>query len=302
LLTAIQNEAVRNLKIIFFISKTMQHFETHWKSSDGIDIFAQGWEPDSHSPKAVVCLVHGVGEHTSRYAHVGDALAKKGFALFGSDMRGHGLSGGKRGHIPSEEAILLDIDMLFENARSRYPGIPIILYGHSLGGIRVLHYSLKRKPDVKGVIATSSGLRTALENQPAKILFAKIFGSLFPGFQLHSGLDVNAISHDPEVIKAYKTDPLVHDYISLGFGNIMLAAAKWSLQHAAEFSLPLLLLHGTSDALAFPSGSKDFAEPLKGKCTLVLFDGAYHELHNEPEKEQVFKTMIDWINERLGVK
>ena len=277
----------------------MQHFETHWKSVDGIDIFAQGWEPDSYTPKAIVCLVHGVGEHTSRYAHVADAFVNSGFALFGADMRGHGRSGGKRGHIPSAEAILLDIDMLFEHARSRYPGIPLILYGHSLGGIRVLHYSLKRKPAVKGVIATSSGLRTALENQPAKILFAKLFGSLLPGIQLHSGLDVNAISRDPEVIKAYKADPLVHDYISLGFGNIMLGVAKWSLQHAAEFPLPLLLLHGTSDALAFPSGSKDFAEPLTGKCKLVLFEGAYHELHNEPEKELVFKTMIDWMEGRL---
>jgi alpha-beta hydrolase superfamily lysophospholipase len=116
---------------------------------------------------------------------------------------------------------------------------------------------------------------------------------------LHNGLDVNAISRDQSVIDAYNNDPLVHDFASLGFGTIMLGAAKWALQHAAEFSLPLLLLHGASDAIAFPSGSKDFAEALKGKCTLVLFEGAYHELHNEPEKEKVFKTMIDWMDDRL---
>jgi len=279
----------------------MQHFETQWKSGDGINIFAQGWEPDSSKPKAVVCLVHGLGEHTSRYAHVAEAFVKCGYALFGADMRGHGRSGGKRGHIPSLNAILLDIDMLFEQAALRYPKVPMILYGHSLGGIRVLHYSLKRRPDVKGVIATSSGLRTALENQPAKILFAKILGPVFPKVLLHNGLDVNAISHDQSVIEAYNNDPLVHDFASLGFGTIMLGAAKWALQHAAEFSLPLLLLHGSSDAIAFPSGSKDFAEALKlkGKCTLVLFEGAYHELHNEPEKELVFKTMIDWMDDRL---
>lgn len=279
----------------------MQHFETQWKSVDGIDIFAQGWEPDTSEPKAVVCLVHGLGEHTSRYAHVAEAFVKGGYVLFGADMRGHGRSGGKRGHIPSLDAILVDMDMLFEQATKRYPGIPMILYGHSLGGIRVLHYSLKRRPDVKGVIATSSGLRTALENQPAKILFAKILGPVFPKVLLHNGLDVNAISRDQRVIDAYNNDPLVHDFASLGFGTIMLGAAKWALQHASEFSLPLLLLHGASDAIAFPSGSKDFAEALKlkGKCTLVLFEGAYHELHNEPEKEKVFKTTIDWMDARL---
>ena len=279
----------------------MQHFETQWKSVDGIDIFAQGWEPDTSEPKAVVCLVHGLGEHTSRYAHVAEAFVKSGYVLFGADMRGHGRSGGKRGHIPSLDAILVDIDMLFEQAALRYPKVPMILYGHSLGGIRVLHYSLKRRPDVKGVIATSSGLRTALENQPAKILFAKILGPVFPKVLLHNGLDVNAISRDQRVIDAYNNDPLVHDFASLGFGTIMLGAAKWALQHASEFSLPLLLLHGASDAIAFPSGSKDFAEALKlkGKCTLVLFEGAYHELHNEPEKEKVFKTMIDWMDARL---
>jgi len=277
----------------------MQHFETKWKSNDGIDIFAQGWEPDAKPIKSVVCLVHGLGEHSSRYEHVAEAFSKQGYALFGVDTRGHGRSGGARGHIPSIEAVMQDIDLLFEHARSLYPCLPLILYGHSLGGILVLHYGLKRKPDIKGVIATSSGLRTALEKQPAKILAAKVLGAIIPKVSLPSGLDVNAISHDQSVIEKYKNDPLVHDKISLGFGKIMLETTQWTLKHSGEFSLPLLLLHGKADAIAFPSGSIEFAAPLKEKCKLVLFDEGFHELHNEPIKDEVFKIMTDWMDERV---
>jgi len=277
----------------------MQHIETKWKSSDGTDIYAQSWEPDDQSPKAIVCLVHGLGEHSSRYTHVAEAFCNEGYVFFSADLPGHGRSGGRRGHISTIESFLKAIDKLLEEAKNRYPGMPLILYGHSLGGILVLHYELKRKPEIKGIIATSSGLRTALEAQPAKILVAKILGAILPQVSLPSGLNVKAVSRDKNVVEAYVKDPLVHDKVSLGFGKIMLATAQWTLQHSAEFTLPLLLMHGKADNIAFPSGSIDFAKPLKEKCKLILFDDAYHELHNEPEKAEVFKTKIKWINSLL---
>jgi alpha-beta hydrolase superfamily lysophospholipase len=277
----------------------MHHFETGWKARDGLDIFAEGWEPTVVLPKAVVCLVHGLGEHISRYAHVAEALGREGFILFGADLRGHGRSGGPRGHISSIEDFMQDIDILLEQARQRYPGLPVILYGHSLGGIQVLHYGLIRKPNVKGVVATSSGLHTAIEKQSMKVLMAKVLGSLMPAVAIPSGLDAKTISHDEAVVQAYINDPLVHDRISLGFGKIMLGVTAWTLAHAGEFSLPLLLMHGKADALAFPSSSTEFAAALKDKCTLVLWDDAYHELHNEPEKNEVFKTMTLWMDARL---
>ena len=104
----------------------MNHFETKWKSSDGLDIFAQGWNPDKSPPRAVVCLVHGIGEHSLRYLNVAEAFTKEGYVLFGADLRGHGRSGGPRGHFPSIEAVLLDIDLLLEHARKRYPDLPLI--------------------------------------------------------------------------------------------------------------------------------------------------------------------------------
>ena len=277
----------------------MHHFETNWKTRDGLDIFAEGWEPTVLLPKAVVCLVHGLGEHVSRYAHVAEAFGKEGFILFGSDLRGHGRSGGPRGHISSIEDFMQDIDVLLEQARTRYPDLPLLLYGHSLGGIQVLHYGLTRKPNVKGVIATSSGLHTAIEEQSMKVLMAKVLGSLMPTVAIPSGLDAKTISHDEKVVQAYINDPLVHDKISLGFGKVMIGVTAWTLAHAGEFTLPLLLMHGKADALAFPSSSIEFAAPLKEKCTLVLWEDAYHELHNEPEKEEVFKTMTLWMDARL---
>jgi acylglycerol lipase len=278
----------------------MKHFQTKWKTADGLSIFAQGWEPVELSPKTVVCLVHGIGEHTNRYAHVAEAFTKAGYVLFGADLRGHGNSEGPRGHFPSIHAVTRDIDQLLDQARSRYPGVPLILYGHSLGGILVLYYGLKQKPDVKGILATSSGLHTALEKQPAKILAAKILGSLIPGVSLPTGLDVNAISQDKEVVAVYSADPLVHDRMSLGFGKIMLGVIRWTFEHAKEFSLPLLLMHGKSDTIAYPSGSTEIAALVKENCKLVLWEDGWHELHNEPFKEEVFKSMISWMDVLLA--
>lgn len=277
----------------------MKHFETRWTSRDGLEIFAQGWEPEAREVKAVICLVHGLGEHSSRYAHVAEAFGKNGYAMLGFDLRGHGRSAGPRGHFPSAESVMRDIDQLFEEARKRYPGLPLILYGHSLGGILVLHYALQRKPDVKGVIATSPGLRTALENQPAKVMAAKILGSVLPSVSVPSGLDSNAISRNKQIVDIYNNDPLNHDKVSLGFGKVMLGVTKWTLEHAGEFPLPLLLMHGKADEIAFPAGSVEFAAALKDKVTLFLWDDAFHELHHEPEQAEVFKTMLIWMDARL---
>ncbi len=277
----------------------MMHFETSWKTNDNLQIFAQGWEPEGKPAKAAVCLVHGVGEHTSRYIHVAEALSNGGYVLFGADLRGHGRSEGIRGHFPSAEAVMQDMDILLENARKRYPHLPLFLYGHSLGGILVLHYTLKRETEIRGVISTSPGFHTDLEKQKTKVAAAKILGSLFPKLTISSGLDSDAICHDKKVVQSYKNDELNHDKISLGFGKTMLAINKWTLEHAGDFSLPLLLMHGKEDSIAYVSGSIDFASRAGNNCKLVLWENAWHELHNEPEQEEVFSTILQWLNNQI---
>lgn len=276
----------------------MKSSEWNWNSRDGLKMYAQSWEPEKNI-KAVVYLVHGLGEHSGRYAHVGGMFANAGFALAGFDLRGHGRSGGPRGHIPSFEAFMDDIAGFEKQGEERFANLPRFLYGHSLGGILVLNYVLRRKPDFKGVISTGAGLRTALEEQKGKVLMARVLGTLLPGVAIPTGLDATTISRNQDVVEAYVNDPLVHDRMSLGFGKSMLSAIQWAFEHAPEFSLPLLIMHGTADKLGYPRGSEEFAGLVPQDCTLKLWDGLYHELHNEPEQAEVFAFIIDWMNTQL---
>lgn len=284
---------------MWLIILSMRNFNTSWKSADGLEIFAQGWEPEDIPIKGVVCLIHGIGEHTGRFAHVAKALTDAGYVLMGADWRGHGRSAGKRGHVPSMEAILKDIDRVLAEANHRYEGLPLFLYGQSLGAIMVLYYSLKRKPLINGIIATSPALHTSLDEQPVKLMAARILGSVIPGMTLHSGLVPEQLSRDSVTVQAYIDDPMVHYRLSLGFGKKLLEARSWTLEHAPELELPLLLMHGKADKIAYPSGSIDFAAPIDEKCTLVLWDEAFHELHNEPERAEVFEVIITWLDKLL---
>ena len=282
------------------VSSSMNSFELNWKSKDGLDIFGRAWELAQRQSKAVICHVHGLGEHSGRYAHVAETFANAGYAMISFDLRGHGRSGGARGHIPSFEAYMDDIDLLFEQAHARYHGLPMFLYGHSLGAILAVNYALRRKLNINGVIATGLGIHSVIEQQSVKIALVKTLGSLMPTLQLPTGLDPMTLSRDQVVVDAYIHDPLVHDKASLRFAKTMLAVNRWTLEHAAEFPYPLLLMHGRDDALAFPSSSVEFAAPLKDKCTLMLWDDLYHEIHNEPEKNEVLNTMIIWMDARLA--
>ncbi len=271
--------------------------EWRWQSFDGLEMYARSWSPNA--PKALVCLVHGLGEHVNRYAHVAAAFNEAGYAIAGFDLRGHGQSGGLRGFTPSFEAMMKDIDSFFAQLSGRFPSLPVFLYGHSLGAILVLNYGLRRNPPVKGVISSAAGLRTALEKQTGKVLLAKILGSLTPQLTLPSGLDVNSLSRDPAVVKAYQDDPLVHDRMTVGFGKEVLGSIAYAFEHAPEFRPPLLVMHGSADALGFATGSQEFASKVKGDVTFKLLNGYYHEIHNEPGKETVFKLAIDWMNAHL---
>lgn len=279
----------------------MKTFEAKLKSKDGLDFFVRGWEPDTRS-KAVVALIHGLGEHTGRYEHVAQAMTGAGYALVGFDLRGHGKSGGVRGHFPSLNAVMQDIKDFFAFLTTRYPELPQFLYGHSLGGLLVLTYALKSQTNIEGVIATGAGLRSQVHEQKAKVLLAKVLGSIAPTTLIPSGLDNTLLSRDPEVIKAYNSDPLVHDRISLGFGKEGLKATDYAWSHAEEFSIPLLIMHGTADRNTYAHGSAEFAK-LASKnnrdVTLKLWEGLYHEVHNDPEKEQVIQFMIDWLDRHL---
>jgi alpha-beta hydrolase superfamily lysophospholipase len=275
----------------------MKHTDVQWRSADGLALVGRSWEPDGE-PKAVVCLVHGLGEHCGRYAHVAAALTTAGLAVLACDKRGHGRSEGKRGFIPSYDALMDDIDLLLDQASTRHPGKPRFLYGHSLGGNEVLNYALRRKPALAGVVATSPGLRTAFKPSAAQLAAGKIMNRLYPGFTMANGLDVTAISRDPTVVEAYQKDPLVHDRLSARLGVELLETGEWAIDHAADFPVPLLLAHGTGDRITSHQASQEFAAKAPA-CTLKLWEGLYHETHNEPEKGAVILENVAWITQRI---
>lgn len=276
------------------MSKT---FDVQRRSADGLLLVGRCWEPDGE-PKAVVCLVHGLGEHCGRYAHVAAALNDAGYAVLASDERGHGRSEGKRGHIPSYDALMDDISLLLTQAAERYPGKPRFLYGHSLGGNEVLNYALRRRPDVAGVVSTSPGLRPGFKPPALQLAAGRLMNRLWPAFTMPNSLEVDAFCRDPAVIAAYQADPLNHDRLSARLGIGLLEAGEWALAHAAEFPVPLLLMHGTTDRLTSPAASVEFASRAPN-CTLQLWEGFYHETHNDPEKDQVIAFMVRWLDEHM---
>jgi alpha-beta hydrolase superfamily lysophospholipase len=269
------------------------------QAKDGIRLLAVDWPPQDEA-KAVVCLIHGLGEHSGRYAHVAEAFNKAGYGMLAFDLRGHGKSEGPRGHSPSSEAFLDDIEGLLAEAGKRYPGKPRFLYGHSLGGALVLFTTLRRKPQIAGVIATGAGLHTPLIEQKLKVSFANAMAAVLPRMTLSTGLNPELISRDPQVVQAYLNDPLVHYKASLAMARSTIQAILWTMDHAAEMKVPLLLMHGTGDQLTYPSGSQEFARQVPGSCWLRLWDGLYHEIHNEPEKEQVIAEAIRWMDDQLA--
>jgi alpha-beta hydrolase superfamily lysophospholipase len=277
-------------------------FEAKMDGQDGTSFYVQGWEPDRGKPKALIALIHGLGEHTGRYVHVAQALTEAGYALVGFDLRGHGKSGGARGHTASLDAYMQDIRQFFGLLKQRYPDLPHFLYGHSLGGLLTLTYTIQYGAGLRGVVVTSSALSSPLQKQKAKVAMAKILGSLLPTVTLPSGLEAAAISHDPDVVQKYIQDPLVHSSTSLGFGKAALKAVDLCFARAKEFPAPLLMMHGTGDRIAYSSGSEEFAKLVSAAgcdVTLKLWDNLYHEVHNEPEKAEVFKFMIEWLDKHL---
>jgi acylglycerol lipase len=274
----------------------VQHQELGWQAADGLPLFAQEWRPEAGA-QAVVCLVHGLGEHSGRYAHLAAALAPAGHALLAFDLRGHGRSAGPRGHAPTFEVLLDDVALLLDQAAQRFPGRPRFLYGHSLGGTLALTYALRRRPQLAGVISTSPLLLPAFEPPAWKVALGRALYHLWPALALSNEIDPQHLARDPAVARAYVDDPLVHDRVSARLAMDMLRAGRWALEHVAEFPprLPLLLAHGSADRITSAAASRQFASQVPGDCTLKLWDDLYHETHNEPEQEIVFGFLLAWL-------
>jgi acylglycerol lipase len=248
--------------------------------------------------RAVIIFVHGLGEHIYRYSGWYKSLNREGIGFTGVDLPGHGKSDGKRGYIKSFAVTDDMIDILYDSVSNTFPGIPVFLYGHSLGGGVVLDYILRKQKSLRAAIVTSPWLKLSFEPGKAKLLLASVMKNIVPGLILPSGLVTDHLSHNKEIVEAYKADPLVHDKVSISLFHSAMNAARFSMNHASELRTPLLIMHGSEDMICSPEGSRKFASKTD-MAELKIWDGGYHELHNEVFSKNVFTFLRDWIINKL---
>ncbi len=270
-----------------------------WRSDDGLPLFARQWEPEAVT-KGAICLVHGLGEHSDRYRHWAGRLAEAGYAAVAIDLRGHGRSGGKRGDVPSFDHLADDINLMLDHAEIEFKETPRFLYGHSMGGMLVLFYLIQRCPSLTGAIITSPFLHSVLNLRKDRIAMTKLLSRIMPGLSVSNNLEVDAIAQDQAVIEAYRRDPLIHDRVTVRMGKGFIDTIEYIFNRAGEITVPLLIMHGTADRITYPSGSKKITARVSGECTLKLWEGVYHELHNEKEKDKVFAYLDKWLGGKSG--
>jgi acylglycerol lipase len=275
----------------------LSYLEFEWKTNDNIHVYARYWAAKT-DVKGTICLVHGLGEHIGRYTYMGEFFSAAGYAFLAADMRGHGKSQGQRGHTPSMEALQEDISTLLDEAQKRLHDTPLFLYGHSLGGTLVLSYCTRLQPPIRGVISTGPLLRPGFEPPAWKLSLGRMMRNLWPTLAMSNELDRDGLSRDPEVVHAYNTDPLVHDRVSARLGIDMLEEGRWLLKNGSDLNVPALLMQGSEDRVCSPQASQEFAQKTESMCTLKLWEGLYHEIHNEPEKDMVLQYALQWMHDR----
>ena len=264
------------------------------KSKDNTEIFYKYILADK--PKASVFIVHGLGEHLGRYDNVTNTL--KEYNLFLLDLRGHGKSGGKRGHVMRFDEYLDDIDSLRNGVKGFIKGKTFIL-GHSMGGLIVLRYAIYRPEGISGVVASGPLLGVNVKVPKIKDVIGRLVANLAPGLSMSNEIDTGKLSHDKAVVDAYNNDPLVHAKVSARWYVEMVKAMEDTNENAGRLSMPCLILHGSADALTNPRSSREFFEKAGSKDkTYKLYEGYYHEVYNEVEKQKPLSDMAEWLNKR----
>ena len=270
---------------------------THGFPGNG-SIYIQSWLP-SDKPIALMVVVHGFGEHSSRYGtHFAEFYTSSNIGIFSFDLPGHGKSYGKKGYIANPSSLFKIIDLLIKQIKDEYPQTPLFLYGHSFGGEVTLWYTLVRNPLVNGVIITSPLIGPKDTVPPLKLLLAKLMDKIMPSFSLDNGINPNLLSRDAEVVEKYVNDPLVHRQISAKSGMMVINRGQWILEHAKDNRNNMLVMVGSSEGIVNKDAIDQFCRSTPN-ITYKIWPGFYHELHNEPEKKQIFDFSLKWLMKNI---
>jgi alpha-beta hydrolase superfamily lysophospholipase len=271
------------------------HHDGFLTGEAGAEIYEQSWQ--AASPSAVLVVVHGLMDHGDRYASFANGLAAQGVSVYAADLRGHGHSEGERVYVDSFEQYLDDLDTTLRFVRAREPGKRVFLFGHSMGGAISTLYVIERQPKIDGLVLSAAALE-------ADVSIFKSFGTkVVAGLSPHApvfALDPREFSRDPRVVAAGRADPLVyHDAAPAGTARELLGAIGTIDDRMEDVSVPLLLLHGTADTVTPPAGSKDLYRRARSTDkTLKLYEGLFHDLLHEPEKDRVAADIAAWIARR----
>lgn len=269
-------------------------------ASDGDNLAIQDWPvPEAAALRGVVVLVHGLGEHAGRYDRLARRLNDWGFAVRGYDQYGHGESGGVRGCLPSTMRLVDDLADVVDSLKGRMPeGLPLLLLGHSMGGLVASCYVSMRRHPVDALVLSSPAFDPGLSVLQRALL--GVLPRLAPSLTVRNGLDPQGLSHDPAVVAAYLADPRVHDRISGRLARFIADGGPMVIARAPKWTLPTLLLYAGADRLVDPRGSRDFiAAAPAGVVESEAFPTLYHELFNEPESQPVFDRLARWLDQRF---
>lgn len=274
-----------------------------YTAEDGENLAMFEWKtPEGVPPRGAVILVHGLGEHAGRYEHVARHLNRWGFYVRAYDQYGHGDSGGKRGTLSVPDRLLNDLADVVDSTRARTRRrLPIILLGHSMGGLVTGCFVARGMRPVDALVMSSPALDPGL-NAVQKLLLA-VLPKVAPDFTVGNGLNPKFLSHDPEVVQRYRADPLCHDRVSGRLARFIADNGPAVVAHAARWRVPTLLVYAGADKLVNPAGSKAFAAAApRNVVTSQRFDGLYHELFNEVDQDLVFTTLQRWLDQRFPFK
>jgi len=259
------------------------------------------WAQTVESARASCLVVHGVGEHAGRYRHVAAQLNAWSLTVWALDYRGHGRSGGRRGHCETFDDLMGDVGCVLAQMQASHPQMPTVLLGHSLGGLLVLAYALDHPRAVQAVVASSPALDLSLQPAPVKLFFANTLGRLWPTLRVSNGVQPTWLSHDPAVVDAYRTDPLVHPWISLGGYLEIREAMARTRARAVDLAVPTLILQAGDDRLVSVGASRQFAAQVTSPGSAYReYAGFYHELFNEVGRDEVFADLHQWLLARLN--
>jgi alpha-beta hydrolase superfamily lysophospholipase len=273
-------------------------------ADDMVRIFYQSWTVPN--PRGIVVISHGLGEHSDRYRNIMGALSGCGISFYALDHRGHGKSGGKRGHVDRFMKYVEDLKQMVDTiVRNDNGDLPLVLLGHSMGGLIAMRYALEHREDLTGLILSAPALVPAVAVPAWKKTLGRFFSVVAPGLAMNNELDPADISSDPDVVQAYREDPLVHDMVSARWYTEYLDTAEFCLARPSELEMPLLVIHGLGDRMVSPEGSRIVYENASSPDKQIFtFEGLFHETMNErlEDRKKVLKTISCWISSRVSPK